>query len=83
MTNQITFDQLREFLEARERGKWHWFKNTRCKYVRFETDTRTHLVRIWDRDGIRISFETLMYQYSKQTPEPPSELEPEIALPFL
>lgn len=42
---------------------WQWIKNSRCKYIELRIDMRDGGFIIKDRDGKRISFDQLKYQY--------------------
>jgi hypothetical protein len=64
-----TWDHLRDFLAVAKRaqdGEWHWYENSKCKYVGLRIDMRTLQCIIMDRDGKRIDPEQLRYQYSER-----------------
>lgn len=67
----IPFEKFKEWIDLRSSGKWSWIKNTLCKYVTIGIDARSGVYSIKDRDGKKITFERLMWQYSKDNPEPP------------
>jgi hypothetical protein len=51
--------------------KWSWVKNTSCKYIQIKIDMRDGGYVLLDRDGNRISFDQLKWQYSAETPNEP------------
>ena len=67
-----TWDSIDDFMgvmnEARA-GNWHWFKNTKCKYVELRVDMRDGGCIIKDREGKRIDPKDLAFQYGeRETP---------------
>jgi hypothetical protein len=52
-------------------GDWCWTKNMSCKYIDIRIDMRDGGCLLYDKNGNRISFERLAWQYSNETPEPP------------
>ena len=42
---------------------WSWIKNSKCKYVSIRFDMRDGAFVICDKDGNRINFSDLKYQY--------------------
>jgi hypothetical protein len=53
-----------EFIQAatKDRTKWVWFKNSRCKYISLKFDMRDGAFIILDRDSKRITLEELKEQ---------------------
>lgn len=45
---------------------WQWINNSRCKYISLRIDMRDGGFIIVDRDGTRISFDQLKYQYGQE-----------------
>lgn len=61
-----TWDSLQDFLKVFNNamsGSWHWYKNSRCKYVELRVDMRTGHCIISDRYGKRIDPRDLAFQY--------------------
>lgn len=72
-----TFDSLintiKELLSAS--NKWSWLGNNRCKYIEIRIDMRDGGFVLLDRDGSRISFDQLKWQYKREsTPKEDDEL---------
>jgi hypothetical protein len=65
-------DKLVEWLSSIVSSKWSWSLNGRCKYVILKIDTRSGAYAILDRDDKPITIDQLQWQYSKETPVPPS-----------
>ncbi len=63
-----TWDHISDFfrvLRRAESGQWHWFKNSKCKYVELRVDMRTGNCIIKDRDGNRIDPKDLEFQFKE------------------
>jgi hypothetical protein len=58
-------DDIVPVLKAARAGEWHWYENSRCKYIELRIDMRDLGCIIRDREKVRISPATLAYQYSK------------------
>lgn len=59
------WDHLSDFVKVWNKlktGEWHWYKNSKCKYVELRIDMRTGHCIIRDREGNRINPEDLAYQ---------------------
>ena len=62
-----TWDNVDDFISVLQRaraGDWHWFENTKCKYIELRIDMRDGGCLIKDRHGNRISPEDLAKQVS-------------------
>jgi hypothetical protein len=49
------FNDVVPVLKAAQAGEWHWFENTRCKYIELRIDMRDLGCIIKDREGQRIT----------------------------
>jgi len=58
-----SLDEVLQVLQAVRAGKWHWFANTRCKYIELRIDMRDLGCILRDREGVRISPATLGRQH--------------------
>jgi hypothetical protein len=65
-------NKFKTWIDSLSVGEWTWTKNGDCKYVTIGIDTRSGVYSIRDRDERSISFDRLMWQYSKETPTPPT-----------
>lgn len=68
----VSMEDFKSWVDSITSNCWSWVKNTRCKYVTIRIDTRRGVYSIKDRDGREISLGQLFWQYSKDTPEPPT-----------
>jgi hypothetical protein len=71
-----SFNEVVPILKAAQAGTWHWYENTRCKYIELRIDMRDLGCIIKDREGLRITLQTLAYQYSERegaAPHPPGD----------
>lgn len=70
------WDKIEHFLSILKKMKnkeWSWHRNMDCKYVTIRVDMRTGHCIISDKEGNRISPAQLAWQYSQDTPIPPSD----------
>ena len=49
-------------LKKMREGQWHWYANSKCKYVELRVDMRTGSCIIKDREGNRIDPKELAIQ---------------------
>ena len=54
--------QVNEVLEVLYDKEWVWWKNMKCKYVRFTVDPMTKMCNLFDRKGNPITLEQLKKQ---------------------
>ena len=69
-----TLEEIMEFIKqsTKEDSDWSWARNSECKYIDLRIDMRDGGFTL-SAKGYRISLDRLKWQYSKETPTPPSE----------
>ena len=64
--------KVRTFLAQIASPDWSWASNSRFKYLNIRVDTRNGRFLIFEDQGRRVDIEQVLWQYSKDTPTPPT-----------
>jgi hypothetical protein len=62
-------DSINKVLELVKQDKWHWYNNSRCKYINVTICMRDGSCIIRDSRGDRIDAKDLEYQYTSEVPD--------------